>query len=85
MLAIAAVALGLRLKRQPREVLRTDDVNLGTARLVGQRVELATAIVNGRGTVRIADTVWQVAGPDLAAGPALRITGTDGITLKVAP
>jgi hypothetical protein len=84
-LAMIAVALGLKLKRRPREPLRTEDVNLGTARLVGQRVELATAIVNGRGTVRIGDTVWQVDGPDLAAGTAVRITGTDGITLKVAP
>ena len=84
-LAIAAVTLGLKLKRRPSEPLATADVNLGATRLVGQRAELATPIVNGRGTVKVGDTIWQVTGPDLPAGTAIRITGSDGITLSVAP
>jgi inner membrane protein len=84
-LAIAAVTLGLKLKRRPSEPLATADVNLGTARLVGQRAVIVTPIVNGRGSVKIGDTVWQVTGPDLAAGTSVRITGSDGITLSVAP
>jgi membrane protein implicated in regulation of membrane protease activity len=35
--------------------------------------------------VRIADTTWQVTGPDLPAGSAVRVVGSDGIVLSVEP
>lgn len=84
-LAVAAVLLGIRLRRKPQEPLATTDVNLGSARLVGQRARLDTAISDGRGTIRIGDTTWQVTGPDLPAGAAVRIVASDGIVLTVAP
>lgn len=85
MLAVLAVLAGMRLRRGPSEPLATTDVNLGSARLVGQRVRLETKIVDGRGTVRIGDTTWQVTGPDLPAGAAVRVVGSDGIVLAVEP
>lgn len=80
--AVVAVAIGLLLRRklhkpQPR------DVNLGTQRFVGQRGALSTAISNGRGEIRLGDTVWPVAGPDLPAGTSVVVTGSDGVTLSV--
>jgi inner membrane protein len=83
-LAAAAVATGLKLQsrtagRQPAEV------NLGAQRLVGEKAALESAIVNGHGQVRIGDSVWPVSGPDLPAGASVVVTGSDGITLKVAP
>lgn len=82
-LAVAAVALGLKLRRPPSDPIPAHDVNRGAARLVGQRATLDTAIVNGMGTIRLGDAVWQVRGPDLAVGTAVTITGSDGITLSV--
>jgi inner membrane protein len=81
-IAVIAVAIGLSLRKrlnkpQPREV------NLGTQRFVGQRGALATAIANGRGEIRLGDTVWPVAGPDLPAGTSVVVTGSDGVTLTV--
>jgi hypothetical protein len=81
-IAVVAVAIGLALRRklhkpQPR------DVNLGTQRFVGQRGALSTAISNGRGEIRLGDTVWPVAGPDLPAGTSVVVTGSDGVTLTV--
>ncbi|MFM8991587.1 MAG: NfeD family protein, partial [Alphaproteobacteria bacterium] len=84
-LAVAAVFAGMKLRRRPSEPLATTDVNLGSARLVGQRVRLETAIANGRGTVRIGDTTWQVTGPDLPAGTAERVVASDGIVLALEP
>ena len=84
-LAVLAVLAGMRLRRRPSEPLATTDVNLGSARLVGQRVRLETAIADGRGTVRIGDTTWQVTGPDLPAGTAVRVVASDGIVLAVEP
>ena len=53
--------------------------------LVGQVVALDRAIVNGRGRVQIADAFWEVTGPDLAAGTAVRIVAADGMSLRVEP
>jgi len=84
-LAVASVALGLRLRRRPVEPLVTADVNIGSARHIGLRTHLATAIADGHGTIRIGDAVWQVVGPDLPAGAPVVVTGSDGITLRVDP
>ncbi|KGM57417.1 membrane protein [Lysobacter arseniciresistens ZS79] len=53
--------------------------------LVGRVVPLEQAIVAGRGRVQIADAYWDVAGPDLPAGTPVRVTGSDGMTLRVEP
>lgn len=80
--AAAAVATGLWLRSRPHRPM-TNEVNQGAARFIGQRAELETAIVNGRGQARVGDTVWPVSGPDLPAGAVVTVTDTDGVTLKV--
>jgi membrane protein implicated in regulation of membrane protease activity len=35
--------------------------------------------------VQIADALWDVEGPELPAGAAVRIVGADGMTLRVEP
>ena len=53
--------------------------------LVGRETRLYEAIVDGSGKVRIDDTIWRAAGPDLPTGARVRVTGVarDGITLDV--
>ena len=46
---------------------------------------VAEAIENGRGTVKIGDTLWRAEGPDAAQGARVKVTGTDGATLMVEP
>lgn len=58
-------------------------LNRRAEQLVGRVLPLERSIVNGSGRVQIADAYWDVAGPDLPAGTAVRIVGTDGMTLKV--
>ena len=60
-------------------------LNRRTAALVGQVVVLPEPIAHGRGRVQIADAYWSVAGPDLPAGTAVRITGANDMTLEVEP
>jgi hypothetical protein len=52
---------------------------------VGRQFTLAEAIVDGRGKLRVSDTMWKVRGPDLPAGSHIRVTGVDGATLTVEP
>ena len=60
-------------------------LNRRTAALVGRVVPLEQAIVDGRGRVQIADAYWDVAGPELPAGAAVRIVGGDAMVLQVEP
>ena len=60
-------------------------LNRRVAQLVGRVVPLERGIVNGRGRVQIADALWDVEGPDLPAGAAVRIVGAEGMTLRVEP
>ena len=60
-------------------------LNQRAAQLVGRVVPLEQAIVNGQGRVQIADAYWNVSGPDLPAGTAVRIVASDGMNLRVEP
>lgn len=51
--------------------------------LVGQRATLTEPIVNGRGRIRINDTMWRVKGPDLPTGTEVRVTAFDPVTLEI--
>ncbi len=51
--------------------------------LVGRTLTLSGAIVDGVGQVRMDDTVWRVAGPELPVGAKVRIKALDGSTLIV--
>lgn len=58
-------------------------LNRRAAALVGRVVPLQHAIVDGRGRVQIADAFWDVSGPELPLGAAVRIVAADGMTLRV--
>jgi|SRR5688572_11473391 inner membrane protein len=53
--------------------------------LIGRVVPLECAIVNGRGRVQIADAYWDVTGPELPVGTAVRIVASRGMSLMVEP
>ena len=58
-------------------------LNRRTDALVGRVVPLERAITSGHGRVQIADAYWEVTGPDLPAGTAVRVVGAEGMTLRV--
>ena len=58
-------------------------LNERATRLIGNVHVLTAPIVDGRGTLRIADTNWMIAGPDLPSGTRVKITGHDGSVLSV--
>lgn len=51
--------------------------------LVGRGSVLAEPIINGQGRIRVDDTTWRIAGPDLPSGTRVVITGADGAVLTV--
>ena len=52
---------------------------------VGRTYELAEPIKNGRGKVRIGDTLWLVEGEDMPKGRLVTVTGAESSMLQVEP
>jgi membrane protein implicated in regulation of membrane protease activity len=83
-LAVVFVVVGRRYfsydsKRSDQPLL-----NERAARLIGRDFTLAEPIVGGTGKLRIEDSTWRIAGPDLPSGTRVRVTGHDGALLTVA-
>ena len=58
-------------------------LNRRGSEFVGRSFVLHEGIVDGRGKIKAGDSLWLVIGPDLPAGSSVRVTGQDGVLLKV--
>jgi inner membrane protein len=54
-------------------------------RLIGQTFRLDRALVGGEGQLKVGDSVWAVAGPDMVAGAQVKVLRVEGTTLVVGP
>lgn len=50
-------------------------LNRRGVQLIGRTATLTEPINNGRGRIRLGDTLWRVSGPDLPAGARVKVTG----------
>ena len=84
-LSVVSVLLGRRwfVSRQ----VESDQplLNRREAQLLGRTATLEENIVNGRGRIRIGDTLWLVKGPDLPAGTRVRVADAKDGELTVEP
>ncbi|HET9034432.1 MAG TPA: NfeD family protein [Dokdonella sp.] len=65
---------------------RRDDqplLNRKGDRMIGRRVTVVDAIVNGRGKAKVGDSVWLIQGEDCASGTSVTVTAVIGTTLQV--
>lgn len=84
-LSVLAVLVGRRLVL--RNEKRTDEpfLNQRGRSLVGRTATLDQPIAEGRGRIRLDDTVWNVSGPDLPVGTRVRVVASSGRELTVEP
>jgi membrane protein implicated in regulation of membrane protease activity len=83
--AAAAVPFWRRMARSNSAVSKSNPfLNKRADALIGRVFTLEKPIIDGSGTVRIDDTIWRVAGPDVPAGSRVRIVQADGASLTVA-
>lgn len=63
----------------------SDDMTLNRRgeQLLGRNATLSEPIINGRGQIRIDDTVWRCEGPDLAAGTQVKVVAMRGAMVTV--
>ena len=58
-------------------------LNRRGAQMVGRMATLAEPIKDGRGRIKLGDTLWRVSGPDLPAGTQVRVTGAADTDLEL--
>jgi membrane protein implicated in regulation of membrane protease activity len=82
---LAAVSVLAWYKLGRRVMIATDDATLNRRgdSLVGRTGDLVEPIVNGRGRVKIDDSVWRAEGHDAPLGTRMVVTGVQGAILKV--
>ena len=85
--ALVAVATVFWVRRYADPGLVKSDepaLNVRGAQYIGRVAEVEDAIVNGRGRIRIGDTVWGAEGEDAAKGSKVEVTGVNGTVLVVS-
>jgi membrane protein implicated in regulation of membrane protease activity len=83
LLSVLAVFWVRRFVRPDVAISDLPDLNVRGRQYVGRAVVVEQAIENGRGKVRVGDTLWAAEGPDAPAGTRVTVTGTKGTVLVV--
>jgi membrane protein implicated in regulation of membrane protease activity len=81
--AVVSVLIGRRLFPYTEQVSDQGSLNLRGHQYVGRTFTLEQPIVEGRGRLRVGDSLWSAEGPDLAAGTRVRVTGVKSTVLVV--
>ena len=86
LLALVSVLVGWRVRRGHLPLASDRPLlNRRGEQLVGQVHLLETAIVDGRGRLKIGDAYWTAFGADLPAGTRVRVVAADAGALRVEP
>ena len=84
-LSLVCAYVGKQLTAKSEDSSDQPLLNLRAEQLIGRTANLSEAITNGHGRIRIGDTLWRVAGPDLPIGAKVRVVSTAGMELMVEP
>jgi inner membrane protein len=85
LLSVLTVFWVKRFVRPDVAISDLPDLNVRGRQYVGRSLVVEQAIENGRGKVRVGDTLWSAEGPDAPAGARVTVTGTKGTVLVVEP
>ena len=72
------------LKQHPTETDRPT-LNRRGSQYIGRVFTLEEPIIDGVGRIRVDDTGWKIAGPDIPAGHKVRVTAVDSTLLRIEP
>lgn len=82
-LSVASVFVARRYARTDAAPSDLPDLNVRGAQYVGRMVTVEEPIRDGRGKVRVGDTLWQAEGADAPAGTRVKVTGVRNTVLVV--
>lgn len=84
--AVFAVLTAVYWWYRQRSAARPSDqpgLNMRGQELIGHSFVVQQAIVEGRGKIRVGDSVWIVVGPDAPVGSRVKVVSQDGTVLQV--
>lgn len=81
--SISSILLWRRYTNKHPTQTDRPSLNRRSEQYIGRIFTLDEPIVNGRGKIRVDDSIWSVEGPDLPAGTQVEVIGVDGVLLKV--
>jgi len=84
-LSVVFAVLGRRFYNGKRTVSDEPWLNRRGESLVGRTATLSEPIQEGRGRIKLDDTMWSVMGPDLPVGSRVRVVAAIGRDLTVEP
>ncbi|WP_439624034.1 NfeD family protein [Shinella sp.] len=82
-LSLIAAIIGRRIVSSRGQTSDQPHLNQRGQSLVGRTATLEQPIAEGRGRIRLDDTMWNVQGPDLPVGTRVRVTTSSGSNLTV--
>ena len=83
LLSVLAVFWVRKYARPDVAISDLPDLNVRGQQYIGRSLVVEQAIQNGRGKVRVGDTLWPVEGPDVPVGERVTVTGAKGTVLVV--
>jgi membrane protein implicated in regulation of membrane protease activity len=91
LLLFGSISVGLLVVARPwlkrRYTTESDRPNLNRRmyEYVGKRFRLEEPMKDGRGKLKIEDTIWEIVGPDAPAGTWIVVKKVEGLRLAVEP
>lgn len=82
-ISILSVFLVRKYARPDRAASDLPDLNVRGRQYIGRSLVVEQAIQNGRGKVRVGDSLWAAEGPDVPAGTRVTVTSARGTVLVV--
>jgi membrane protein implicated in regulation of membrane protease activity len=82
-LSLVAAYAGKKIVAEKGDQTDQPLLNRRGDQLVGRIATLTEPITNGRGRVKIGDTMWRVSGPDLPAGRTVRVKAATDLDLEL--
>lgn len=82
-LSVISAIIGKMLASSRRTLSDQPLLNRRGQQLIGRTATLAEPIKDGRGRIKLGDTLWRVSGPDMPAGTRVRVTGAADTDLEL--
>ncbi|MEP9389787.1 NfeD family protein [Mesorhizobium sp. KR9-304] len=82
-LALVSAYSGKKIMGRSGDATDQPLLNRRGDQLVGRTATLTEPITDGRGRIKIGDTMWRISGPDLPAGTKVRVKAATDLDLEL--
>ncbi|MDT8403656.1 NfeD family protein [Sulfuriflexus sp.] len=81
--SVLSIVIFRQWRNKNPEVSDQPALNRRGAQYVGRVFTLEVPIVDGQGKLHVDDSSWKIVGEDCDAGTKVRVTGVDGVVLRI--